>query len=151
MKPFLGAQSVIRVGVESIIESDTPDGTRGVVFEDDGDTGYFYARDYSRPGELFVDALHVYNAEVVTDSERPSTVKIIWTRDFKNAALLINQMPHVIFDFNECCGYAKSPFPAPDPNSGWKHEVLNPGLRERFHPKNEEGEQGGDGDAEETV
>ena len=135
MKPYLGAVSTIRVGVEAVIESDSPDGLRGVVFEDDGDTGYFYARDFSRPEPLFVDALHVYDVAAVVDPERPSEVRIIWSRDFMVAALLIKQSPHVIFHFGERCGYAKKPFPEADPKSGWTHSVLHSGLRELFHPK----------------
>ena len=92
-----------------------------------------------------------YDVEGVSDSERPSVVKIIWSRDFMSAALLINQRPHVIFDFRESCGYSESPFPDPDPKSGWTHGVLSSELRDRFHPKNEEGEQGGGADAEESV
>lgn len=135
MKPFLGAESTIRVGVEAVIESDSPDGKRGVVFEDDGETGYFYARDFLRPELFFVDALHVYDVEAVVDPERPSEVRIIWSRDFMVAALLINQRPHVIFHFGESRGYSERPFPEADPKSGWTHEVLHSGLIEHFHAK----------------
>jgi hypothetical protein len=135
MKPFLGAESTIRVGVEAIIESDTPDGLRGVIFEDDGDTGYFYARDYSRPEQYFIDALHVYDVSGVVDAERSSKVRIMWSRDFMVAALLINQRPHVIFHFGESCGYSERPFPEADPKSGWTHEVLHSGLIAHFYPK----------------
>ena len=135
MKPFLGAESTIRVGVEAVIESDSPDGKRGVVFEDEGETGYFYARDFLRPELFFVDALHVYDVAAVVDQERPSVMRIIWSRDFMVAALLINQRPHVIFHFGECCGYAERPFPEADPKSGWTHAVLHSGLIEHFHPK----------------
>jgi len=134
MKPFLGAESTIRVGVDTIIEATAPDGQRGVVFEDDGNTGYFYARDFSQPDLLFIDALHVYDVAAVSDSDRPSVVKIIWTCDFMAAALLINQRPHVIFHFGERCGYAEKPFPEPDSNSGWTHGIIHSSLRELFHP-----------------
>ena len=135
MKPYLGAESVIKVGVEAVIESDSPDGSRGVVFEDDGETAYFYARDYSQPEHLFVDALHIYNVEGVVDRDRPSDLKIIWTRDFMAAALLLNQRPHVVFHFGDRCGYADRPFPEPDPNSGWRHSQFDLKLIELFHPK----------------
>ena len=69
MKPFLGAESTIRVGVEIVLESESVGGERGVVFEDDGDTGYFYARDFSNPSPSVVDALHVYDVAAVTDAE----------------------------------------------------------------------------------
>ena len=68
--PFLGAEQELNVGTETVIESDSPDETRGVVFEDDGETGYFYARDYSMPEHYFVDALHIYNSQGVTDRDK---------------------------------------------------------------------------------
>jgi len=139
--PFLGAEQELNVGTEAVIESDSPDETRGVVFEDDGETGYFYARDYSEPERFFVDALHIYNSQGVTDRDKPCRVKIIWTRDFTAAALLINLVPHAVFNFDERCGYAKSPFPTADPSTGWTHsdELLK--TRELFFPQQTNTEQ----------
>ena len=143
--PFLGAEQELMVGTETVIESDSPDETRGVVFEDDGETGYFYARDYSVPDHFFVDALHIYNSQGVTDRDKPSRVKIIWTRDFMAAALMINLVPHAVFNFAERCGYAKSPFPAPDPSTGWIHSDELMRTRELFFPRQSNTEQDGGG------
>lgn len=139
--PFLGAEQELNVGTETVIESDSPDESRGVVFEDDGETGYFYARDYSVPERFFVDALHIYNSQGVTDQDKPCKLKIIWTRDFTAAALLINQVPHAVFKFDERCGYAKSPFPEADPSTGWTHsdELLK--TRNLFFPQQTNTEQ----------
>ena len=134
MNPFLGAESMIKVGVKSIIESDSPDGKRGVVFEDDGETGYFYARDYQKPEQLFVDALHIYTVHGVVDRDRACNLKIIWTQHFDAAALLINQRPHAIFHFGRRCGYAADPFPDVDPTSGWTHAPMEPTLKKLFFP-----------------
>lgn len=133
--PFLGAEQELHVGRETVIESNSPDEMRGVVFEDDGDTGFFYARDYSVPEHFFVDALHIYNAHGVTDRKKPCRVKIIWTRDFRAAALMINLIPHAVFDFAERCGYAKSPFPVPDPSTGWIHSGDLLKTRQLFFPQ----------------
>ena len=133
--PFLGIEEELIVGKETIYQTDSPDGKRGVVFEDDGETGYFYARDYSKPDELFVDALHIYNVQGVKDRDKPSKIKIIWTRDFSAAALLINQIPHAVYNFNECCGYAQNPFPNPNPNTGWIHSSDLLKTRDLFFPK----------------
>lgn len=130
--PFLGAEQELKVGMETVIESDSPDETRGVVFEDDGETGYFYARDYSEPERFFVDALHIYNSEGVTDRDKSCRVKIIWTRDFTAAALLINHVPHAVFHFEERCGYAERPFPEADPSTGWTHSDKLLETRELF-------------------
>jgi hypothetical protein len=141
--PFLGAEQELNVGTETVIESDAPDETRGVVFEDDGETGYFYARDYAVPERFFVDALHIYNVQGVVDRDKPCRVKIIWARDFSAAALMINLVPHAVFHFVERCGYAKRPYPAPDPSTGWRHsdELLK--TREFFFPREGNAEQGG--------
>lgn len=134
MNPYLGKECLIRVGIATIIESDEPEGKRGVVFEDDGQTGYFYARDYSQPDFLWVDALHIYSVEGVGDRDLACKLKIVWTRDFQAAALLINLRPHAVFHFARRCGYAANPFPEPDPRTGWSHEVLNSTLKELFFP-----------------
>jgi len=135
MKPFTGAEGLVRVGVECILESDSPDGAKGVVFEDDGETGYFYARDYSMPEHTFVDALHIYNVKSVTDRDRPSRFRIIWTSDFEAAALLINQRPQAAFHFGQRCGYAVDPFPAADSQKGWRHARMEPSLKSLFFPE----------------
>lgn len=132
MKPFLGVETTIRVGVETAVESDTADGTLGVVFEDDGNTGYFYARDYRVTETLFVDALHIYNVGEMTDLERSVQLKIIWTRDFAAAALLFDQQPQAVFHFGRRCGYAADPFPKPDAKSSWNHSAMDLSIRELF-------------------
>ena len=135
MKPFLGAQAEIKIGEPAVLESDTPDGERGVVFEDDGETGYFYARDYRVEGKLFVDALHIYSVKGVIDSDRPSALKIIWTRDFTKSALLVNHSPHAIFDFTGQVGYCQDEFPEPDPETGWQRRGWSLELRYWFYPE----------------
>jgi hypothetical protein len=132
MKPFLGTEDLVRVGVKCVLESNRPDGTKGVVFEDDGETGYFYARDYRMSEPAFVDALHIYTVQRVADRDRPSMLKIIWTRDFEAAALLINQRPHAVFHFGQRCGYAADPFPDADPRTGWRHARMESSLKDLF-------------------
>ena len=135
MKPYLGAESIIKVGVEVVIESDSPDKTRGVVFEDDGTTGFFYARDHTQTEHLWVDALHIYDVDGVVDRDKPSKIKILWTRDFDAAALLVNLRPHAIFHFGRCCGYADEPFPDNSMAPGWAHAKLEPSLQSLFFPE----------------
>lgn len=134
MKPFLGAEALIRVGVATTIESSSADGERSVVFEDDGETGYFYARDFNVAGQQWVDALHIYDVEGVGNRDKPRQLKILWTWDWEAAALLINQRPHAVFHFVRHCGYAPDPFPEPDPDSGWSHERIDASLRDLFFP-----------------
>lgn len=47
------------------------------VFEDDGQTGYFYAFDPTKGEMPIIDTLHIYNVENKTDKHTPFTVKIL--------------------------------------------------------------------------
>lgn len=132
MKPTLGANQEIQVGEPAVIESDSPDGNRGVVFEDDGETGYFYARDFTVPDSTFEDALHIYSVEGVSDADQPSTVVILWSGDGLKACLLINRYPHAVFDFESKCGYSRDVFPEPAAGSEWTHQDWEDGLRDWF-------------------
>ena len=129
---ILAAKQTITVGDPVVIEADTPDDLRGVVFEDDGETGYFYARDYSVPDQLFVDALHIYSVEGVNDKDIPSEIHIMWTSDHMKAVLIINRYPHAVFDFVKKCGYSRDQFPEPDAKTGWTHEPWDDSLRNEF-------------------
>ena len=86
---------------------------QSAVFEDDGETGYFYAVDRSVREQPIQDALHIYNVASVTDKVRPSTVKIGWADDGLKAVLLINDYPHAVFDFAAQQGYCRTGFPPP--------------------------------------
>ncbi|ECE6343567.1 DUF2251 domain-containing protein, partial [Salmonella enterica subsp. enterica] len=81
-------QAQLIVGETQAIESLAPEGSYAAVFEDDGQTGYFYALDESADGNPIKDALHIYNAEDVSDGHIPSDVKIGWSEDSKKCVLL---------------------------------------------------------------
>ena len=132
--PNVALTELLMVGVECVFESDSEDNSHGVVFEDDGSTGYFYARDYSIPDQLFVDALHIYSAEGVTDRDVESNLSIIWSNDWRYAALIINQYPHAAFDFKEKTGYSRDNFPEADPKTGWTHHPWDDSIRSQFYP-----------------
>ena len=80
-------------------------------FEDDGETGYFYALDLTRSDGMILDAVHIYNVADVSDRERESTVSIAWSADGMKSALLINGHVHAAFDFDAKRGYCRSNFP----------------------------------------
>ncbi|OQP50594.1 hypothetical protein A4H97_01775 [Niastella yeongjuensis] len=87
-----------------------------VAFEDDTDTGYFYA--YALDGEgkqLILDALHIYNIEEVPAEQRKGIIRIIWSKDWQCCALVINNYCHAIFDFKNHGGYCRNEFPEPNP------------------------------------
>ena len=64
-------------GDDLLVGSTAEDGRAAVVFEDDGETGYFYACEtVSGP---ILDALHIYNVKAVSDRDVPSEFKLGWS------------------------------------------------------------------------
>ena len=93
------AEQEFLVGQATVLEGAAPEGHFVAVFEDDGETGYFYALDMSVKQQPIQDAVHIYNVDNVSDRGIPSTVKIGWSTDSTKAVLLINGDPHAVFDF----------------------------------------------------
>ena len=118
MPIYLAAESELHVGQGSVTEAPAQEGSYVVVFEDEADTGYFYALDTAAEGNPIRDALHIYNVADVTDKHKPSNVKIGWSIDHSKAVLLINDHPHAVFDFTARQGYCRTGFPAQGVN-GW--------------------------------
>ena len=98
------------VGTPEVLQSFFEYVPYGVVFEDDGDTGYFYAA--SKDGIL--DALHIYNVEDVSDKHIPNHVLILWDDACTLVALCINDYIHAVYDFVEQAGYCRNGFPETD-------------------------------------
>jgi hypothetical protein len=113
------AEQRIIVGQKTAIEGIAPQGSLAAVFEDDGQTGYFYALDRSFDQTPIRDALHVYNVRNVIDRQKPSVIKIGWSIDSKKVILLINDYPHAVFDFQTKRGFCRSCFPPTKPDSEW--------------------------------
>src|SRR5438046_631967 len=68
------AEETLHVGQPLVVDGDSPAGRYAAVFEDDGQTGYFYAIDSDvEDANPIQDALHVYDAADVTDAHLPST------------------------------------------------------------------------------
>ena len=107
-------------GKEAFLDSVSPTNSFAVVFEDDGETGYFYALDTAKEGQSILDAVHIYNAGNVTDSDKVSEAMVIWSKTGEQAALLINGYPHAVFDFVAERGYCRTGFPPPGAN--WSSE-----------------------------
>ncbi len=133
MKPFLGCSATITIGCPVFHESDARGRPFGVVFEDDGRTGYFYARDYMFPRTPFVDALHIYTVDQVPNAGECCKLRILWTLDWSKAALLISDEPHAMFDFCARIGFSRDAFPDPDPNSGWSRKPWSTDLKSFFY------------------
>jgi hypothetical protein len=110
MKAYLLREQPFTAGESIFIECPSPENNYMVVFEDDTDTGYFYAME----GERILDALHIYNIEEVLEEDKEGSIKIIWSQDWKRCALLINDYCHAIFDFENHGGYCRNEFPPPN-------------------------------------
>ena len=103
------------VGDPLTLRSRAPTGPFGVVFEDDGETGYLYGID-SRAEDSILDSLCVYNAAQVKDRELPSLLEIRWSGDGSRAVLFLNGYAHAGFDFALRRGYCRTNYP---PSSDW--------------------------------
>jgi len=117
MPPRLCASAVtkeaLNIGEPLFVPSASPIGRYQAVFEDDCDTGYFYALDMDRGEKPIVDALHIYNVKSVVDREKPSELHIIWSRDGLKTVLFINSYPHAIYNFESKAGCCRTGFPPP--------------------------------------
>ena len=91
--------------------SDSPTHPYNAFFEDDGETGYFYAMNVDRSENMILDAVHIYNVANVSDRQRLSSLSIVWSNDGLKCALLINDYPHAAFDFAAKRGYCRTNFP----------------------------------------
>lgn len=114
-KLYVDEEQTFTVGQDTFVDS-TSKNNLTVIFEDNLETGYFYAVDRNNDQEV-LDALHIYNVADIKDKHRPSVVKILWTEDSSKAFLVINNYCHAVFDFKNKAGYCRNAFP--DNNSGW--------------------------------
>jgi hypothetical protein len=116
------SKMTIAVGKKGVIESPSPAYEHYLtVFEDDGETGYFYAVDKADK-DFMVDALLIYNVEKVTDKNIPSEVAIGWSEDGLASLLLTNEYPHAIINFKNKNGYCRTGFPPPSNQLNWSNE-----------------------------
>jgi len=130
MKGYLMQEQSFVRGDDTFIESYSPENRYGVVFEDDGETAYFYAmeKDPEGQGLRVLDALHIYEtagkpakprkaAAQAASPDSPSKLIIVWSRDWEKCALVIDGFCHAIYDFQAQGGYNINEFPPP--NSFW--------------------------------
>lgn len=115
MKGYLLKEQHFTAGEETFVESVSSENNYAVVFEDDAETGYFYAvKTDDNGGQEILDALHVYEVEHIEIAKRPGIIKIIWSTDWQRCALLINNYCHAVFDFANHGGYCRNAFPPPN-------------------------------------
>jgi len=133
MTSTIETEQIISVGEEVVVGSASPKTHYSVFFEDDRETGCFYALDESLEENRILDALQIYRVSSVLDRDKPSLLQVLWSEDGLKAALLINDYPHAAFNFSEKRGYCRSNFPPP--NEGWTsfgHEWSDAAFRDDF-------------------
>jgi hypothetical protein len=119
-------------GEDLFVESFSPESPYGVVFEDDGQTAYFYAveKDKEGTGLRVLDALHIRETGVEPEedepldpaeeeegegtTQKPSKLQIVWSRDWMKSALVIDGLCHALFDFIAHGGHNINEFPPPN-------------------------------------
>jgi hypothetical protein len=86
------------VGQPFLVTSKSPSRSLGAVFEDDGETGWFYA--LRLPEHTILQSAHVYNAASVVDRHREFDFRIQWSEDGFQSTLLINGLARSILDLS---------------------------------------------------
>ena len=96
---------------DAFLSSDSHAVPWSAVFEDEGDTGYFYACDRSREklDDSILDGMLVYNVRSIEAKER--IVSIEWSRDGMKAVLYLDGVPQAMADFGARRGYCRANFP----------------------------------------
>jgi hypothetical protein len=124
------ANEQISVGTPVVIEAPSPAGELCAVFEDDGESGYFYATMNISGARKILDAVMIYDVASVADRHLPSQVEVIWSEVRSCVAILINRRPYAVFDFQEKRGYCREEFP---PSHGeWTRSPWDENLRKWF-------------------
>lgn len=113
------ATQTLRVGRPLVVDADSPAGRYAALFEDDGQTGLFYAIDTDADANPVQDAVLVYVAADVTDAALDSTLEIGWSDDGRKALLLINDQPHAAFDFERRQGWCLTGLPEAALDKAW--------------------------------
>src|ERR1700710_1899554 len=116
MNGYLMQQKTIILGEDAFVESLSLENKYGVAFESNDETGYFYAIeiDVKRKEERILDALHIYEIEEISKEKEQIDIKIIWTKDWLKAALIVDDECHALFDFEKHGGYNINEFPPPN-------------------------------------
>ena len=104
----------ITLGNPISLDCPSPKSNFSVVFEDDGETGYFYGLNLEDKKQPVLDALQIYNVKDILDENVSVKVEIIWSEDGLKSCLAINGFKHAVFDFESRKAYCRTNYPPPD-------------------------------------
>ncbi len=84
----------------------------GVVFEDDGTTGYLYAT--NERGDAILDALHLYDHGTAGQLRAGEEAFLVWSATSRKLGFFYRERFQAVFDFANRRAACRSGFPAPD-------------------------------------
>ena len=129
MSSEIHLSETITLGSPITFDCPSPKTNYSVVFEDDGETGYFYGLNPENQKQPVLDALHIYNVKDILDADVSVKVEIIWSEDGLKSCLAINGFKHAVFDFESRKAYCRTNYPPPDrrftKSHKWSDEVLD--------------------------
>lgn len=96
-----------RIGTECFVDSVSPSTHFAAVFEEDGDTGYFYALDTSLVGQQILHALHVYDVGRETARGDVIRLEIVWSADGLHAGLKGDGQLRAVLDFSSSTSWQR--------------------------------------------
>src|SRR5687768_4983642 len=100
MKGYLLKNEEIKPGEGCFIQSESAEHAFVVVFEDDNETGYFYAAEKDATGSLSIlDMLFVYDAQQVSAKEKKAKLSILWLTNCRRFALIFINTAILFFNF----------------------------------------------------
>lgn len=111
MPVLIDKKAVFKPGVATWVGSRAAQGPYAAVFEDDGETAYFYASHGLDGGVDIQDAVHIYDVVSLTDKTSAAVIEIGWSPAGTQAVLMINDHPHAVFDFEAKKGWCRTDFP----------------------------------------
>ncbi len=89
----------------------------GVVFEDDGESGYFYATDAEHA--TVHDALHLFDAGDRAAPAPGDQLFVVWHPSLRRAGLFYGGRFHAVFDFAAHRGVCRDGQPAASAAGNW--------------------------------
>lgn len=97
----------------AFLSSNSPAVPWTVVFEDEGNAGYFYACDRSQQTQeaSILDAMLVYNVSSLTQPGNERLAAVEWSRDGLQAVLYLDGSAQALVDFAARRGHCRMDFP----------------------------------------
>ena len=98
---------------DAFLSSDSPAVPWTAVFEDEGETGYFYACDRSQETQehSIMDAMLIYNLSSLKEPDREYIASVQWSRDGQQCVLYIDGSAQALIDFARKQSFCRTNFP----------------------------------------